>query len=67
MPNSLAVQWNKWEDRCENLLTALGITDAGRKKALLLFYSGKDVHEIYNSIKPATDENYEQANRRLKD
>ena len=65
-PNSLGIEWNKWMSRFENLLLALEVTDAKRKKAMLLFYAGKDVHEIYDTLSPATDEEYDAAKEKLK-
>ena len=55
-PTSLSIEWNKWISRFENLVVALGITDDGRKKALLLYYGGKDVHDIYNTLTPVKAE-----------
>ena len=64
-PNSLAVQWNKWMDRFENLLKALAVgeDEDGRKKALLLYYAGKDVHEIYQTLSPSADETFSRQNK----
>ena len=71
-PNSLGIAWNKWLSRFENLLTALNITEDKRQKALLLFYSGKDVHDIYNTLDPVkaevnslADEEYKEATQNL--
>ena len=71
-PNSLGIEWNKWTSRFENLLTAFGVTEDKRKKGLLLYYSGKDVHDIYNTLDPIktevdslADEMYEDVQRNL--
>ena len=52
-PTSLAQRWKKWTARYENLLTALDIKDPARKKALLLHYTGQDVHDIYDTLPSA--------------
>ena len=63
-PNSLAIEWNKWLQRFENLIIALGIEDDGRKRALLLFYAGKEVHDVYNTL-VATDDDYAATKTKL--
>ena len=65
-PTSLAIEWNKWISRFENLLLALQITDESRKRALLLYYAGPEVHDIYQTLSPpATGEEYRAAKDRL--
>ena len=48
--NSLAVRWRRWLARFENMLEALNIQEAPRKKAMLLHYAGEDVIEIYEGL-----------------
>ena len=71
-PTSLGIEWTKWISRFENLLAALEVTNAPRKKALLLYYGGKDVHDIYNTLDPIkaevaslNDEEYGDAKQNL--
>ena len=65
-PNSLGIEWNKWISRFENLLLALDVTDEKRQRALLLYYAGKDVHDIYNTLSPAEDGTFVQAKEMLR-
>ena len=65
-PTSLSIEWRKWIIRFDNLIEALAITEDKRKKALLLFYAGKDVHNIYNTLDSITEEvTYAQAKEKL--
>ena len=64
-PTSLGIAWRKWSERLENLLVALNVKDAKRKRALLLHYAGKEVHDIYNTIKVYEDEGYAEAKASL--
>ena len=48
-PN-VALQWSKWISRLENLMIAMNITDAKRKKAMVLHLAGEEVYETYNAI-----------------
>ena len=52
-PTSLGIQWEK---RLENLFVGmkLGTDDDGQKQALLLYYAGEDVNEIYDTLGDAT-------------
>ena len=49
-PTSTAQRWKKWIQRFENLLVALDVTKADRKKALLLHYAGPNVQEAYETL-----------------
>ena len=46
---SLATRWSNWQADFEMYLTASGIIDPKRKRALLLYWSGRRVREIFNS------------------
>ena len=48
----MGVKWQKWVLRFENLLVAYD-SDA-REKALLLHFAGPIVHDIYETLFPAT-------------
>ena len=47
----------------ENLLVAFNVTDNNRQRALLLYYAGNDVHEIYRCLlgETDTDEDFDAA------
>ena len=65
-PTSLAIEWNKWIAHFENLMLGLEITDSSRKRALLLYYAGPEVHDVYLTLSPpAAGEDYPAAKRRL--
>jgi len=44
---SVAQRWKRWYDRFDNLIIALNITDAARKKALLLHLAGEQVYDVF--------------------
>ena len=51
--SSQSVRWKKWLERWEEFMIGLGIDDVEddrRKKALLLHYAGKDVHDIFDTL-----------------
>ena len=45
-PMSLGPKWESWIDEFQNLMLALGVEDKKRMKALLLYYAGRDVHDL---------------------
>lgn len=49
-PNTVGSRWTKWKNRFENFMRASNITDAGRKRALLLHYVGEQVYETFETI-----------------
>ena len=49
-PTSLASRWQKWLKRFENFLSAMAISDDGRKRAMLLHYAGERVYDIFDSL-----------------
>ena len=54
-------RWKKWLAKLENYLIAMGITNDGRKKAMLLHYGRDQVFEIYRNLANDTEsENYEE-------
>ena len=60
-PTSLGVNWKNWIGRFENLMLALNIKDKKRKRAMLLFYAGKETHDIYNTLKEYENEEYDES------
>ncbi len=49
-PASLSPKWKKWMMRFETFLTAAAITDKTRKRAMLLYYAGEQVQDIFETF-----------------
>lgn len=65
---SLNTRWNNWQSDFEMFLTASGITDPKRKRALLLYQAGPRVREIFKQIpETGTDTDYDVAKQKLKE
>lgn len=65
---SLATRWNNWQADFEMFIIASGITDAKRKRALLLYQAGPRVREIFKQlVDTGNDDNYEVAKAKLKE
>ena len=47
---AIAQRWRKWIKRLENLLVAAAITDKKRQRALVLYYAGEEVCEIFETL-----------------
>ena len=62
---SLGIRWKKWVERLENLFIALNITDLKRQRALLLYYGGEAVHNIYKTLTDDPNEEYKTAVEKL--
>lgn len=54
--SSLAQRWKKWLRGFENLMVGLNIDDADRKLALLKYYAGESVHDLFETL-PGIDDN----------
>ena len=64
---SLATKWNNWQSDFDMYLTASGITDPTRKRALLLYQAGPRVREIFKQIPDTgTSADYDTAKDKLK-
>ena len=50
LQGDLSQGWRKYMSRFENLLLAMNITNAIRKKAMLLHYVGEEVNEILDTL-----------------
>jgi hypothetical protein len=56
---SISTRWNSWQSDFEMYITASGITDSKRKRALLLYQAGPRVREIFKQIpETGTDADY---------
>ena len=47
---AIAQRWRKWKKRLENLFVAAAISDKKRQRALLLYYIGEEVSEIFATL-----------------
>lgn len=47
---SAGLRWKTYSKRFVNMLTAFGITNNAKKKALLLHYGGEQIFEVYSSF-----------------
>ena len=57
---SITTRWNNWQTDLEMFLTASGITDLKRKRALFLYQAGPRVREIFRQIpETGTDADYD--------
>ncbi|CAB3996492.1 PREDICTED: uncharacterized protein LOC107336737 [Paramuricea clavata] len=64
---SLSTRWNNWQSDFEMYITASGITDPKRKRALLLYQAGPRVCGIFKQIpETGTDTDYNIAKQKLK-
>ena len=53
---NLDKKWNSYVDEFELFIVASGVTDKKQKLALLLHLGGKDLREIYKTVKEENDE-----------
>ena len=61
-PENIAIRWQRWFMRFENLLIALDIKDNKRKRALLLHYIGESTLNIFETLtETGTADDYEKA------
>ena len=61
---AIAQRWRKWIKRLENLFVAAAISDKKRQRALLLYYVGEEVSEIFDTL-PDTGDDFETAKTKL--
>ncbi|CAB4028116.1 Hypothetical predicted protein [Paramuricea clavata] len=65
---SLGTRWNIWMQDFEMFILASGITDAKRKRALLLYQAAQRVREIFRQIPDTGNDNeYDVATTKLKE
>ena len=62
--SAIAQRWRKWIKRLENLFIAAAITDKKRQRALLLYYAGEEVCEIFETL-AETGEDFATAKEKL--
>ena len=63
-PMSLSQRWKTWKRRFETYLVAINVTDAKKKRALLLYQAGEETQEIFDTLID-TGEDYDTAIEKL--
>ena len=59
-------RWKKWLGQFERLIIGMGISDDEQKRALLLYYGGPQVDEIFDTLEDVGDEkDYKKAVEQL--
>ena len=65
-PTTVGTRWRKWVSRFDTYLLAANIDAIPRKKAQLLWLAGEDIEDLYDTLKPAEDDDtYVQMKDRL--
>ena len=54
-------KWKSWIDEFLNLMLSLNTEYKKRMKALLLYYAGRHVHELYKTLTTDITEEYDAA------
>ena len=62
---NLSKKWILWKEDFTLFVKASGVTKDGQKKALLLHVAGKEVKEVYHSLYPEPNDNYQAVIERL--
>jgi hypothetical protein len=61
-PTNTSARWRQWIQRFSTYLVASTVKDTARKRGLLLYQAGPEVHEIFKTLPDTGDEkNYEAA------
>ena len=55
-PTNNSARWTQWIERFNTFLLASNIKDPSRKRALLLYQAGPEVHEIFKTLPDTGDE-----------
>ena len=55
-PTNTGARWTAWLERFETYLIAAGVTDAERKRALLLYQAGPEVYKIFKTLPETGDD-----------
>lgn len=62
-----AARWERWLRRLENFIKAKGITNEGRKQAMLLHYAGEEVFDLSESLGITATSTYDATSTALND
>ena len=66
--DTVGLRFEKWTKRLDLLFTAIDITDAKRKKAILLHYGGEELSDIFETLTIQGDsDDYQKTVKTLKD
>lgn len=61
-PTNTSARWTQWIERFNTFLIASNVKDNARKRALLLYQAGPEVHEIFKTLTDTGDDkDYEAA------
>lgn len=61
-PFTVGRRWKQWIERFAVFLVAMNVKDEARKRAMLLYYVGETVHEIFKTLPDKGDDtDYERA------
>ena len=55
-PTNTSARWTQWIQRFNTYLVASNVKDTARKRALLLYQAGPEVHEIFKTLPDTGDE-----------
>ena len=55
-PTNTSARWTQWIERLNIFLIASNIKDTSRKRDLLLYQAGPEVHEIFKTLPDTGDE-----------
>lgn len=65
-PTTLSQRWLIWKKRFETYLVALNITDNKQKRVLLLYQTGQETHEIFDTFTDkGSSDDYDRALEKL--
>ena len=64
-PTSTSARWTRWLERFNTYLLAADIKDDARKRALLLYQAGPEVHEIFKTLEEGEDQDFNSAVKAL--
>ena len=57
-PTNTSARWTQWIQRFNTYLVASNVKDTARKRALLLYQAGPEVHEIFKTLPDRAFFNY---------
>jgi hypothetical protein len=64
-PTSTSARWTRWLERFNTYLLAADIKDDARKRALLLYQAGPEVHEIFKTLEEGETKDFKSAVKAL--
>ena len=63
-PNNIGPRWEKYVKRLETAFVGFNVTNDNQKRALLLYYAGDEVTDIFDTL-PDQGKTYAEANKAL--